>query len=206
MSRLSENLAATNDAHTATAPAFTTEQRHLLLGIARASIASGLVGDPLPDSPPAASSFPALTKPRGVFTTIYLAGELRGCVGFALPVRTLFRAVAETARAAAFEDTRFWPLTPEEAPGLQISLSVLSPLFSITAGEVEVGRHGLLISSGMRRGLRRGTGGGSRRPSAHWLPPFSPLRRARSGSWLSTGRDSARWPNSACISRSPGRI
>ncbi len=30
---------------------------------------------------------------------------------------------------------------------------MLSPLFPVTADEVEVGRHGLLISSGMRRGL-----------------------------------------------------
>jgi len=70
-----------------------------------------------------------------------------------LPIRPLYRAVAETARAAAFEDSRFWPVTPEESPALQISLSVLSPLFPITASEVEVGRHGLLISAGLRRGL-----------------------------------------------------
>jgi AmmeMemoRadiSam system protein A len=154
MSRLSENLAGTASPSIATPPAFTPEQRKILLGIGRAAIASGLVGDPLPDSPPAAaSSFPALTEPRGAFTTIYLAGELRGCVGYALPVRPLFRAVAETARAAAFEDSRFGPITPAEAPSLQISLSVLSPLIPITAAEVEIGRHGLLISSGTRRGL-----------------------------------------------------
>jgi len=154
MSRLSDNPAGTDATSSTTTPSFTPEQRHLLLGIARASIASRLAGDPLPDSPPpAASFFPALTEPRGVFTTLYLAGELRGCVGYALPLRPLFRAVAETASAAAFEDSRFWPVTPEEAPSLRISLSVLSPLFPITANEVEVGRHGLLISSGMRRGL-----------------------------------------------------
>jgi AmmeMemoRadiSam system protein A len=61
--------------------------------------------------------------------------------------------VAETARAAAFEDSRFWPVTEEEAPELEISLSVLSPLFPIRPAEVEVGRHGLVISSGSRRGL-----------------------------------------------------
>jgi uncharacterized protein len=159
MSRLSENLAGAGESATTVASSFTSEQRHLLLAIARSSIASGLTksrlgGDPLQDSPPpAASPFPALTEPRGVFTTIYLAGQLRGCVGYALPVRPLFRAVAETARAAAFEDSRFSPVTAEEAPGLQISLSVLSPLFPIAPNEVEVGRHGLLISLGMRRGL-----------------------------------------------------
>ena len=159
MSRPSSSTVATGARQARADSEFTREQRHLLLGIARAAIASGLAGEPLPDSPPTSSSsspssdWPGLTEPRGVFTTLYLAGELRGCVGYAFPIRPLFRAVAETARAAAFEDSRFWPVTPEEARELQISLSVLSPLFPIAASEVEVGRHGLLISDGKRRGL-----------------------------------------------------
>lgn len=158
MSRLFSNRVATGTAPARTDSArteseFTLEQRRLLLGIARAAIASGLAGEPLPDSPPTSESWSGLTESRGVFTTLYLAGQLRGCVGYALPVRPLYRAVAETARAAAFEDSRFWPVTPDEAHDLTISLSVLSPLFPIAAGEVEVGRHGLLISDGKRRGL-----------------------------------------------------
>ena len=156
MSRLSENLmAGARSPNTTPRAEFSCEQRRVLLGVARAAIASGLAGEPLPDSPPASSSplWPGLTESRGVFTTLYLAGQLRGCVGYALPIRPLYRAVAETARAAAFDDSRFWPVTPEEARHLQISLSVLSRLFPISAGEVEVGRHGLLISDGIRRGL-----------------------------------------------------
>lgn len=157
MSRLCEGMVATGTERARTESEFTREQRHTLLGIARAAIASGLAGEPLPDSPPTSSSssspWSGLIEPRGVFTTLYLAGQLRGCVGYALPIRPLYRAVAETARAAAFEDSRFWPVTPEEAGTLQFSLSVLSPLFPIAASEVEVGRHGLLISDGKRRGL-----------------------------------------------------
>ncbi len=163
MSRLSENpIASDGPAHTGAEPEFSREQRRLLLHIARAAIASGLVGAPLPDSPPDRSSiggmtgtpdWPGLMEPRGVFTTLYSGDQLRGCVGYPLPIRPLFRAVAETARAAAFEDSRFVPLTPEEAPGLKISLSVLSPLMAIAPGEVEIGRHGLVISDGIRRGL-----------------------------------------------------
>ena len=70
-----------------------------------------------------------------------------------MPVAPLYRAVAETARAAAFEDSRFLPVTKEEAPQLEISLSVLSRLFPIQPEAVEVGRHGLVISQGVRRGL-----------------------------------------------------
>jgi AmmeMemoRadiSam system protein A len=179
MSRLSENLAGNllggnqeSPEHRNAAAELTRSRRQLLLRIARSAIASGLTGEPLPDSPTALLSalalsssptgspaqagpvfWPGLVEHRGVFTTLYLGGQLRGCVGYALPIQPLYRAVGETARAAAFEDTRFWPLTPAEAPELKISLSVLSPLFPIAPGEVEVGRHGLLISDGMRRGL-----------------------------------------------------
>jgi AmmeMemoRadiSam system protein A len=159
MSRLSSHMVATGARQARAESEFTREQRRVLLGIARAAVASGLTGEPLPDSPPPSpssspsSDWPALTEPRGVFTTLSLAGQLRGCVGYALPIRPLYRAIAETARAAAFQDSRFWPITPEEARELQFSLSVLSPLFPIAASEVEIGRHGLLISDGKRRGL-----------------------------------------------------
>jgi AmmeMemoRadiSam system protein A len=151
MSKLSEHLAASPTERVTHPPEFTLEQRCILLGIARTAIASALVGEPLPDAPPL--PWPALLQQRGVFTTLYLGGQLRGCVGYALPIRSLFRAVGETARAAAFEDSRFLPVTPEEARELKVSLSVLSPLFSVTPAAVEVGRHGLVISDGIRRGL-----------------------------------------------------
>jgi len=70
-----------------------------------------------------------------------------------MPVVPLYLAVAETARAAAFDDSRFCPVTKPEAVELEISLSVLSRLITIRPEEVEVGRHGLVISSGPRRGL-----------------------------------------------------
>jgi AmmeMemoRadiSam system protein A len=74
-------------------------------------------------------------------------------VGYAVPVAPLYRAVAETARAAAFDDSRFQPVSRDEAPQLAVSLSVLSLVFPIRPEEVEVGRHGLLISRGSHRGL-----------------------------------------------------
>jgi len=159
MSKLSENLTASEAAgRDRQGPEFSPEQRKILLAIAREAIATGLADRPLEDGPQfsAASQSPAETvflEPRGVFTTLYLGGELRGCVGYPTPIRPLYQAVAETARAAAFEDSRFWPVAAEEASELKISLSVLSLLFPIEAGQVEVGRHGLVISDGLHRGL-----------------------------------------------------
>ncbi|HMB83909.1 MAG TPA: AmmeMemoRadiSam system protein A [Terriglobales bacterium] len=155
----SENLTAREVARPAPlSPEFSPDQRRTLLRIAHQAIVSALERQHLPEAPP---SLAGLSDPRGVFTTLYLPGdlhgdfhrELRGCVGYAVPIAPLYRAVAETARAAAFEDSRFLPVTREEALKLEVSLSVLSRLFPIHPEEVEVGRHGLLISDGDRRGL-----------------------------------------------------
>jgi len=130
-------------------PEFDQQERKILLRLAHDAIESALDGREIPLDPPS----PHLAEARGAFTTIYLQGQLRGCVGYVFPVESLYRTVADTARAAAFEDTRFWPVTREEAPQLQISLSVLSGLEEIQPDRVEVGRHGLVISWHGHRGL-----------------------------------------------------
>jgi AmmeMemoRadiSam system protein A len=128
---------------------FSPDERSILLLLAHDAILSALEGRDIPLDPPTAH----LAEPRGAFTSLYLHGELRGCVGYVLPVSPVYRAVADTARAAAFEDTRFHPVTLAEAPHLEIELSILSPPQAIAAEAVEIGRHGLLISMGGQRGL-----------------------------------------------------
>jgi uncharacterized protein len=128
---------------------FSSAERALLLRLAHDSIASALEAREISLDPPT----PHLAEFRGAFTSLHLLGELRGCVGYVLPTCSVYRAVAETARAAAFNDNRFPPVSKEEAPHLEIELSILSPPQPIRAEEVEVGRHGLLISWHGRRGL-----------------------------------------------------
>ncbi len=128
---------------------FSPDERRLLLGLAHEAVLSTLERREIRLDPPTDH----LNQPRGAFTTLYLHGELRGCVGYVLPVSPVYRAVADTARAAAFEDTRFEPVTLPEARELKIELSILSPPRPIDAEEVEIGRHGLLISMNGRRGL-----------------------------------------------------
>lgn len=149
MSRLSENRTVRDRSGSRLHLAeFSLEERRTLLNIAHEAILSVFTGQE-----PLQTSFPHLSEARGVFTTLYLEGELRGCVGYATPIAPLYRAVYETARAAAFEDSRFLPVNEEEAPRLEVSLSVLSRLFPIQAEEVEVGHHGLVVGLGGRRGL-----------------------------------------------------
>jgi AmmeMemoRadiSam system protein A len=128
---------------------YSSEERAILLRAAHQSIVSATIGHTIPPGLPSAH----LSQPRGVFTTLYHNRVLRGCVGYPLAVTPLYRAVVETARAAAFEDPRFPPVPRDETYQLKISLSVLSPLMPVSAEEVEVGRHGLLISQGSRHGL-----------------------------------------------------
>jgi len=128
---------------------FSPAERSLLLRIAHESIAAALENSKPPLLPPSGH----LAEPRGVFTTLYSKGELRGCVGYVFPVMPLCQAVGETARAAAFDDNRFYPVTSQEVPELKISLSVLSPLQLIRPEEVEVGRHGLMVSLAGYKGL-----------------------------------------------------
>ncbi len=148
---------------------FSSEERSQLLRLAHDSISSALQHCEISLDPPTAH----FAEPRGVFTSIYLGHdlpgeaqpreaqpredrhreELRGCVGYVLPTCPVYRAVAETARAAAFDDNRFRPVTIEEAPHLEIELSILSPPQPIQPDEIEVGRHGLLISWHGQRGL-----------------------------------------------------
>jgi len=95
----------------------------------------------------------ALRAPCGAFVTLTSDARLRGCIGHVDAVKPLYLTVRECARAAALNDPRFDPVTPSELPLLHMEISVLSPLFDVVPDEVEVGRHGLLISRGGRRGL-----------------------------------------------------
>jgi AmmeMemoRadiSam system protein A len=153
MSPQPENLTATPPGNCNSAAAaqneFTPEERSILLQLAHQSILSALERREISLDPPS----PHFSEPRGAFTTIYLQGSLRGCVGYVLPVFSLYRTVAETARAAAFEDTRFSPVSLAEAAALEVSLSILSPLKAIQPEEIEIGVHGLVVAQGGRRGL-----------------------------------------------------
>jgi AmmeMemoRadiSam system protein A len=135
--------------HPAAPDEFSREERSLLLQLAHQSIAAALEHREISLVPPDSH----LAEPRGVFTTLYYRGDLRGCVGYVFPVMSLYRTVAESARGAAFDDSRFALVTRDEAAELRVSLSILSPPQPIRPEDVEIGRHGLLIKMGAYRGL-----------------------------------------------------
>jgi len=97
---------------------------------------------------------PIFKKELGAFITLLKGGDLRGCIGNVVGTRPLYLTIAHMARAAAFEDPRFPPITSEEYGAVSVEISILSPLTLCPNPElIEVGRHGLLIQSGAYSGI-----------------------------------------------------
>jgi len=69
------------------------------------------------------------------------------------PEEPLGDSVVRSAASAALQDSRFPAVRPDELSDLQIEISLLSPPLPIRFEEIEIGRHGLLISRGRQRGL-----------------------------------------------------
>jgi AmmeMemoRadiSam system protein A len=95
-----------------------------------------------------------LLSPKGAFVTLNKNGQLRGCIGYIEPVYPLYQTVIQTAIFAACRDPRFPPVSTEELDALEIEISVLTPLKKIDSPKVvEVGKHGLVISQGDKKGI-----------------------------------------------------
>jgi AmmeMemoRadiSam system protein A len=95
-----------------------------------------------------------LQRPGGAFVTLRRhVGRLRGCIGQLPSKDPLVAVVAHCAKAAALEDPRFSPLSPQELSEIEIEISVLSPLESIAPDRIEPGKHGLVVTRGTNRGV-----------------------------------------------------
>lgn len=94
-----------------------------LLARARNAIASAL-DLPATHAEPAHA---AIGAPGASFVTLHLDGALRGCIGTLEAERPLADDVARHARAAAFHDPRFEPLSAAEFDAVRIEVSVLEP-------------------------------------------------------------------------------
>jgi len=127
-----------------------SERRELLQGARRSVEAAVKHTEYLPATP----NDRALLQERGVFVTVTKKGELRGCIGYVMPLKPLYQAVAEVAQAAALEDPRFPPVTAKELDQLEYEISVLSSFRRLLdVKQIEIGRHGLLMRRGSKEGV-----------------------------------------------------
>ncbi len=129
----------------------TEEEKETLHKIARAAIESHCLGTSFPDIPISSST---LKEKRGAFVTLHKHGKLRGCIGYIRAVKPLYQTIREMALAAAFQDSRFTPVTKSELNDIDIEISVLTPLRKISSlDEIEVGKHGIYIVKDYYSGL-----------------------------------------------------
>lgn len=92
-----------------------------LLAHARHAIAAAFA-----DAGPMPPVDPAMRAEGACFVTLRLGGELKGCIGSLEAHRALFEDVRANARAAAFDDPRFAPLTSDELDRVRIEVSRLT--------------------------------------------------------------------------------
>src|SRR5713101_6118245 len=134
-------------------PRYGAEHGRKLLQIARQSISAALGAGGESGAPVAEESW--LRESRASFVTLMQGEELRGCVGALEAQRPLAEDVAENARAAAFEDARFKPLTPDEFARTDIEVSLLSTPKRLSfedhadlIGRLRPGVDGLILEQG----------------------------------------------------------
>jgi uncharacterized protein (TIGR00296 family) len=138
------------------------EEGAILVRLARRAVESyleeGNVIEPPGDLPE------RLWRPGAAFVTIESVEggkrELRGCIGFPYPIKPLYKAVAEAAVEAAFNDPRFPPLRRGELDSVIFEVTVLTPPEEIRVSnpleylkKIVIGRDGLIIEKGPYRGL-----------------------------------------------------
>ena len=127
------------------------EEKKQLLGIARKTIERHLRGEPVELTEIFSG---ALCEKCGAFVTLKKGEELRGCIGIIEGFTPLHETVAEMAVAAASRDSRFQPVELSEMDKIHIEISALSPITPLEdIAEIEIGRHGLIVSRGFNRGL-----------------------------------------------------
>ena len=134
----------------------------VLLAAARQQIASNL-GLPAEDAATLTATLsPAeqqqLAHPAATFVTLTLDGQLRGCIGRLDAGRPLLEDVRANAHAAAFNDSRFPPLSAAEYPRLHLEISLLTPAAPLAVRDeadacqqLRPGIDGVILETGWHR-------------------------------------------------------
>ena len=96
----------------------------------------------------------------GVFVTLNKENDLRGCIGYPIPVKKLYDGLVDAAISAATRDPRFSAVTPDELDKITFEVTVLTPPEEIKVSEhseylsqIKVGRDGLIVENSFTSGL-----------------------------------------------------
>lgn len=91
----------------------------------------------------------------GAFVSLKIDGSLRGCIGTIMPTQSCIgEEIIENAISAAVRDHRFSPVALEELPLLTYSVDILGEPEPIQSeDQLDVKRYGVIVQSGLKRGL-----------------------------------------------------
>jgi AmmeMemoRadiSam system protein A len=82
----------------------------------------------------------------GAFVTLNKEGNLRGCIGDIVARRPLYELVQEVSIAAAYNDSRFSPVTKNEFADIDIDISILTPpRIVLKYTDIIIGKHGVIL-------------------------------------------------------------
>lgn len=132
--------------------------KKVILSLAKQAILDELNKTPSIDRDLLIERFPALGEHRATFVTLTLAGQLRGCIGSLIAHRPLIDDLISNAKAAAFDDPRFYPLSAEEFKKVMVEVSLLSTPEPLLYNSIEdlktkvcIGEDGIILQSQGRK-------------------------------------------------------
>lgn len=128
------------------------QEQQQLLQLARKSVEKAVREGKLFE--PAQASSASLAGARGAFVTLTKKSQLRGCIGYTVPMKPLYLTVRDVAAFAALRDSRFPPVSERELNELEYEISVLTPFHRMQdVNELRIGEHGLLVRRGEDMGV-----------------------------------------------------
>ena len=132
--------------------------QNVILDIAKNAIKDGFSHTSTLDTKALLEHHPEFAKPKATFVTLTLDHQLRGCIGSLIAHRPLLDDLIHNAQAAAFDDPRFYPLSPEEFSRVHIEVSLLSepePIMYDNSDDLKskviVGEDGIILQKGSRK-------------------------------------------------------
>jgi len=125
--------------------------KNILLQIARDTIQGEFNGKQI-DKSSLLEKYPELGKNGAVFVTLKENNNLRGCIGSIVAHTTLLEDVIHNAKAAAFNDPRFSPLSQSELKKIKLEVSLLTPPQKVNYADTQdlkkkitVGKDGVIL-------------------------------------------------------------
>lgn len=126
---------------------------HPLVKLAKDTIRKYVIDGEVITAP--AEPSPEMNVKAGVFVSLKMHGQLRGCIGtFSPTTANVAKEIIQNAISAATQDPRFPPVEPSELDDIVYSVDVLSAPEKVKGmGELDAKKYGVIVSSGGRRGL-----------------------------------------------------